>query len=110
MLWRKNWQLRSSGSQSEKLEFFETALRAGDESLNIESVALDPESARVGRTLGSLDVRRTTGVTVLAVVRDGNAIANPPADFVLADGDQLLALGTRAQLEALVRVLGAGRA
>ena len=25
VLWRKNWQLSSSGSQSEKLEFFETS-------------------------------------------------------------------------------------
>lgn len=88
------------------VEFFETALRRGDESLNIEGVALGADSARVGHTLGTLDVRRETGVTVLAVVRDGNVVANPPADFVLAAGDQLLALGTSAQLETLVQVLG----
>lgn len=87
------------------VDFFETALQRGNESLNIESIALVGGSGSVGRTLGSFDIRRATGVTILAVMRDGNAVPNPEGDFVLAAGDQLLALGTTAQLEQLERLV-----
>jgi voltage-gated potassium channel len=88
------------------VDFFETALKRGDESLNIESIVLDPASSGVGRTLGSLDVRRATNVTILAVVRHGNPVPNPPADFELGAGDQLLALGTADQLDRLEQLVG----
>src|SRR6185436_9260448 len=74
------------------VDFFETALRRGNEWLNIESIVLSDASPGAGRRLGDLDVRRATGATILAIVRGGNAIPNPPAEFVLAPGDQLLAL------------------
>ena len=51
------------------VDFFETALRAGQVALNIEDVAVTPESPTVGQTLGALDIRRVTGVTVLAILR-----------------------------------------
>jgi hypothetical protein len=54
------------------VDFFETALRAGEVALNIEDVAVTPESPTVGQTLGALDIRRVTGVTVLAILRGGN--------------------------------------
>lgn len=90
------------------VDFFETALRRGDESLNIEALAVAAESAAAGRTLEALAVRQATGATVLAVMRDGNPVVNPPGDMALAAGDRLLALGTREQLERVERVL-AGR-
>jgi voltage-gated potassium channel len=90
------------------VDFFETALRRGDESLNIEAVAVGAESPAVGRTLEALALRQATGATVLAIMRDGNPVVNPPGDMALAAGDRLLAMGTRDQLERVERVL-AGR-
>ena len=87
------------------VDFFETALRRGNESLNIESIALNNASPGAGRPLGEMDVRGATGATILAVVRGGNAVPNPPAEFVLAAGDQLLALGTTAQLDQVERLV-----
>jgi voltage-gated potassium channel len=87
------------------VDFFETALRRGDESLNIEAVAVGAESPAVGRTLEALALRQATGATVLAIMRDGNPVVNPPGDMALAAGDRLLALGTRDQLERVERVL-----
>jgi voltage-gated potassium channel len=87
------------------VDFFETALRRGNESLNIESIVLNDASPGVGRPLGELDVRRVTGATILAVVRGGNAVPNPPVEFVLVAGDQLLALGTIAQLDQVERLV-----
>jgi voltage-gated potassium channel len=92
------------------VDFFETALRAGEVALNIEDVAVTPESPTVGQTLGALDIRRVTGVTVLAILRGGNPLVNPPGDFVIAGGDQFLALGTKEQLARLERIIATGRA
>ena len=64
----------------------------------------------MGQTLGALDIRRVTGVTVLAILRGGNPLVNPPGDFVIAGGDQFLALGTREQLTRLERIIATGRA
>jgi voltage-gated potassium channel len=89
------------------VDFFETALRRGDETLDIEDVAVAADSRAIGQTLDALDVRRATGATVLAVVRDGNPLVNPPGDLVLLAGDQLLALGTEEQLRRLEQLLGA---
>jgi voltage-gated potassium channel len=90
------------------VDFFETALRRGNEALNIEALAVGGESAAAGRTLEALAVRQATGATVLAIMRDGNPMVNPPGDMTLAAGDRLLALGTREQLARVERVL-AGR-
>ena len=90
------------------VDFFETALRRGNEALNIEALAVSAESPATGRTLEALAVRQATGATVLAIMRDGNPVVNPPGDMALAAGDRLLALGTREQLERVERVL-AGR-
>ena len=88
------------------VDFFETALRRGEEALNIESVAVGPDTRAVGRTLEALALRQATGATVLAIMRDGTPLVNPTGDTVLAAGDRLLALGTRVQLERVEDVLG----
>jgi monovalent cation:H+ antiporter-2, CPA2 family len=47
----------------------------------------------VGRTLAELNLRASTGVSVLAVRRDGRSWASPPADLALAAKDVLYLLG-----------------
>jgi voltage-gated potassium channel len=90
------------------VEFFETALRAGTAALNIEDLVVPGDSPTVGRALDALDIRRVTGATILAILREGNPLASPPGDFVLAKGDQLLALGTREQLARLEQLIAGG--
>ena len=90
------------------VDFFETALKPGQEALAIEDVALPPTSGAIGRTLEALEVRQATGASVLAVLREGAPIPNPPADLTLAAGDRLLALGTGDQLARLEKLIGSG--
>mgnify|MGYP000400989202 CR=1 FL=1 len=47
-----------------------------------------------GRTLAEADVRAETGVTVVAVERDGELITNVGPDTKLVDGDRLVVAGT----------------
>jgi voltage-gated potassium channel len=91
------------------VDFFETALHAGP-ALSIEDLVVPADSPTVGQTLNSLNIRRVTGVTILAVLREGNPLTSPPGDFVLSKGDQLLALGTSEQLARLERLIAVGRA
>jgi voltage-gated potassium channel len=90
------------------VDFFETALKRDRESLAIEDVALPPTSPVVGRTLEALALRQATGASVLAVLRDGSPLANPPPDLTLQAGDRLLALGTREQLVRLEKLIASG--
>jgi voltage-gated potassium channel len=87
------------------VDFFETALKRGHEALAIEDVALPPTSSAIGRTLEALSVRQATGASVLAVLREGAPIPNPPPDLTLAAGDRMLALGTGDQLERLEKLI-----
>jgi len=90
------------------VDFFETALKRGQEALAIEDVALPQVSTAIGRTLEALSVRQATGASVLAVLRDAVPIPNPPPDLTLRAGDRLLALGTSDQLERLEKLIASG--
>jgi K+/H+ antiporter YhaU regulatory subunit KhtT len=92
------------------VDFFETALRRGTDALNIEDLAMPIDSPSAGKTLDALDIRRATGVTVLAVLRDGNPVVSPPGELALVAGDHLLALGTGEQLRRLEKLITSGAA
>ncbi|MGH9346219.1 MAG: cation:proton antiporter [Vicinamibacterales bacterium] len=49
-----------------------------------------------GRTLAELNLRATTGVSVLAVRREGRSWTSPPSDLPLAPNDVLYLLGDEA--------------
>ena len=92
------------------VDFFETALRKGNEALNIEDLAVSAGSPILGKTLGTIDIRQATGATVLAILREEMPLVNPSSDLTLAAGDRLLALGTTDQLERLERLIAKGQA
>lgn len=88
------------------VDFFETALRRGKQALAIDEILVVENSTAAGRTLAQLDLGSKTGVTVLAVLRDGATTATPRGDFALAVGDHLLVLGTDEQLARSGELLG----
>ncbi len=59
-----------------------------------------------GMTLAQLDLRRATGTTAVAVLREGVSHANPEPNFELADGDTVVLLGDAASLAAAKMTLG----
>jgi voltage-gated potassium channel len=83
------------------VDFFETALRTGNKSLNIGDIVVGLGSAAADKTLAALQVPQKTGATLLAVLRTGKDVMMPRGDLELEVGDHLLALGTAEQLEAL---------
>ncbi len=55
-----------------------------------------PQLFEGGRSIAELSVRATTGVNILAVRRNGRMETNPPPEYCIAAGDELLILGTGA--------------
>lgn len=50
-------------------------------------------SPAAGRSIGQLQVRRTTGVTILTILRGGEHVPNPTPDLVLEEGDVAVVVG-----------------
>lgn len=68
--------------------------------LEIEWVTLAVDTPLVGRTLGQSQLRKRTGASVVAIMREGRAIANPDVDTEFLADDTLLLIGTPEQTEA----------
>jgi len=68
-----------------------------------------PDEFGPERSLVELDLRARTGISVLAVDRDGTTTANPPPDFRLRGGDRLLAFGSGAALARAGALFGVDR-
>jgi len=86
-------------------DFFDVVTLKGGEELWIEDVVISERSPLAGNSVGEADIRRRTGVTLVALYRQhegGNTVPN--AETRLEAGDQLLVLGTRDQLAALEKM------
>lgn len=61
--------------------------------LSIEWLDVPADSAIAGRSIGELEIRSTTGVTVVAALRGGQTLAVPGPGFALEGGDTLVVVG-----------------
>ena len=65
-------------------------------------------SPAVGRTLAGLNLRGSTGATVLAITREEGGVSVPGPTEILRAGDTLALAGTRASIEQAVILLSKG--
>ncbi|MCA1616967.1 MAG: potassium transporter KefB, partial [Acidobacteria bacterium] len=65
-----------------------------------ETLFVEPDSPAVGKTIGDLKLRSTTGATVIAVVHDGRTEINPGPELELHAEDVMVLLGSPEQIEA----------
>lgn len=77
----------------------------GNLDAQFESCQLAPHSHAIGKTLGQLRLRNLTGVTIVAVKRQGQVFTNPAADLKLELGDVLVLLGQPEQFETAIELL-----
>ncbi len=87
------------------VDFFDTVISRGDERINLEGIQIRSNSVMAGKSIGELRQQDHTGANILVILRGRQVTANPAPDLVLLAGDQVLALGTSDQLEALVGLL-----
>ena len=72
----------------------------------IAQIELPASSPAVGGTVVSLNIRARTGASVVSVLRDGVITRNVGPEWHFKAGDTLVALGDRAQVAALRKLLG----
>lgn len=87
------------------VDFFDTVISRGEESLNLEGIKVCQDSGLIGKSLAEIGIREMTGATVLVVLRGSRVIPNPEPAVRLELDDRILALGTADQLEGLERLV-----
>jgi len=71
----------------------------------IETFFVNTGSHLIGKTLAEIDLRKKSGVMVLAIVRKGTTRANPPAYLAIEEGDILAIIGSHAEMDSAIRAL-----
>jgi TrkA domain protein len=66
--------------------------------LLIDWVTLEADARGAGRTIGELEIRHQTGITVAAILRDRTPLIAPDPDERLQPGDQLVVIGRQEDL------------
>lgn len=97
--------LRGISLEQEKIGRI-AALFAG---ATVENIQIQPECLCVDKTLRELDIRNTTGASVIAMVRDGNAVTNPGPDFKVRTDDIMVLLGAHRDLDNAINLLTRGK-
>ncbi|MCF8070036.1 MAG: cation:proton antiporter [Desulfobacterales bacterium] len=74
-------------------------LRGAEQQFDLQWIRLSLESPLANRSIGESEIRKTTGVSVVGVVRDGQLKPNPDANFVLKTKDLVAIIGNDSNRE-----------
>lgn len=94
------------GAHFQPVEMEEIRVPIGEAIL--EWIDVEPSSPLVGTSLRTADIRDRTGVSVMAIQRGEETIANPEAATTIEAGDILVALGTRDDQQAFSELVESG--
>jgi voltage-gated potassium channel len=87
------------------LDFLELATRTEHLDLQIEEVQIGAGSSLDGKTLSASQIRQTLGLIIVAIKKQqGGMLYTPSPEEVLGQGDILVALGRRPQLDELEKL------
>ncbi|MFQ5735657.1 MAG: cation:proton antiporter [Thermodesulfobacteriota bacterium] len=71
----------------------------------MDTFFVDAGCAVDGKTVAGLNLRKKTGTTIIAVVREGEVKTNPASSFTIKAGDILVLFGSHAQLNSAGAIL-----
>ena len=86
------------------LDFIEITSRRQSLELRMEEISINPDSQFVEASLEKSGIRKHYGLIIVAVKKDsGKMIFNPMADYIIAAGDRLVAMGEDENLRNFAR-------
>ena len=89
------------------VDFLDIIVDSKHKEMVAEEVEILAHSSLIGNDVGSHFNRSKTDIAVLAVrKKDGSCIINPTSDIILSEGDKLILLGTKEQIERIRREYG----
>lgn len=80
------------------------SLSQSSEALELDWYTIPRESSAQGQSIQSLDVRRRTGASIVAVLQNGKIVPNPGPEHIFEFGSKLAILGTQDQRLALSKL------
>ena len=88
-------------------DFFDVVTLDGGLEIWVEELIISPDSPLIGKTVGESNIRKETGVSVIALLRAGEDGAFiPRASTIFQERDELIVLGTREQLLMMEKMTG----
>lgn len=72
----------------------------------VDWITLSESSTAAGRTIADLQIRKQTGLSVIAVVRGGAVETSPDPYVPLEPGDRLVVVGPREDFPNFIRTYG----
>jgi monovalent cation:H+ antiporter-2, CPA2 family len=94
--------LRGEPSARPSMEKISDLLSAGV----AETYFVKKGSGAAGKTLASLDLRRETGATVVAIVREDECFASPAPDMMIRENDTLVLMASHRDMSRALKFLG----
>ena len=73
--------------------------------VQLEAIRMSPDSSLIGRQLKDIPFRAETGANIIKITRGSRSILIPSGDEYIYPGDSLLAVGTKAQLSVLKKMM-----
>lgn len=90
------------------VDFIDTVTYSRGREMQLENVDIGKNSQLAGLTIKA--ARSDTGITALAMrKKNEKLLLNPSDEEIIEDGDQLIVIGTKKQLEALEEALEGGK-
>lgn len=83
------------------LQTIEVAL----DDLIIEWYKVAPDSPAIGKTIGGLEIRKSTGTAIIAAITPTDTVINPGPDFIIAGSQTLIVCGKRNNITQLKDLL-----
>jgi len=71
----------------------------------IEEITITENSWMIGQTIAETNMRNRTGATVIAIIRGGQEIFSPPADYMLQRDDTLMVVGNAGAKERVKELI-----
>jgi voltage-gated potassium channel len=89
------------------LDFIDSAFGSQRMDIQIEEILIPDDSTLAGKTLEGAEIRKRTGVMIVALKKiDGTMTFSPAPEEVLCAGDHLIAIGSAGDLEKLETLAG----
>ena len=83
------------------LETIEVAL----DDLSIEWIKVSTDSPSIGKSIGELEVRKRTGASIIAAIKEGDSIINPGPDYVMNADTTMVVAGKRNHIKLIKKIL-----
>jgi voltage-gated potassium channel len=81
-----------------------TATEVGE--VGVDTAKIPVGSKFVGTTIGTCECKELTGALFVGIGRENNVIPNPPNDFKIAEGDEVILLGRKEEIKRAKELFG----